>query len=259
MNTQKLHDGFQTELVRRGLPVEYASGAAAELADHHRDVVDELRATGLDNSAAETEAANRLGDRRSLVKKSVREFQRRHWCGRWPLLTFLLGPIPLLFLIWAATMLVALCILWPLEKMGLELNAPPDGIISTGERVGLYVAQGLYLFVAPALVMFVLARLIKRSAMGSHWLCLGAGVLAAFVGLFLFDYSDVVRVDLPADKVMMVMGLPMFESWAATWKWYTHDPLHIVQFLLPLGIAAAMVLRSKQLALRSRRPMIGGC
>lgn len=259
MNTQELHDGFQTELVRRGLPMDYASGAAAELADHHRDVAEELRATGLDDSAAETEAAQRLGDRRLLVKKSVREFQRRHWCGRWPLLTFLLGPIPLLFLIWAAIMLVGLCILWPLEKMGLELNAPPDGIISTGERVGLYVAQTLYMFAAPALVMFVLARLAKRSVLGPLWPCLSAGVLAAFVGLFLFDFSDVVRVDLPADKVMMVIGLPMFESWAATWKWYTHDPLHIFQFLLPLGIAATMVLRSKQLGLRSRRSMIGGC
>ena len=96
MNTQELHDGFQTELVRRGLPADYASGAAAELADHHRDVVEELRATGLDDSAAETEAAQRLGDRRLLVKKAVREFQRRHWCGRWPLLTFFIGPVVLL-------------------------------------------------------------------------------------------------------------------------------------------------------------------
>ena len=77
MNTQELHDGFQKELIRRGLPADYASSAAAELADHHRDLVGELCNTGMDESAAAREAAQRLGDHRSLVKKSVREFQRR--------------------------------------------------------------------------------------------------------------------------------------------------------------------------------------
>jgi len=125
--------------------------------------------------------------------------------------------------------------------------------------VSVYIAQALYFFVPPALVMFYLVRWSKRAALGSLWPLLSASILAAFLGLFLFDFSDVVRVNEPADRVLMVMGLPMVESWAATWRWYTHDPLHICQFLLPLVIATAFLLRNKQLAMRSRRLVGDGC
>ena len=49
-------ENIATDLVRRGLPVDYAQRATAELADHHRDLVAELRAVGLDETAASTEA-----------------------------------------------------------------------------------------------------------------------------------------------------------------------------------------------------------
>ena len=65
---------------------------------------------GLDEVAASTEAVRRLGDSRTLVKKTVREYQRRFWCGRWPLLTFLLGPIVFAVLSFVAIVLLAYCI-----------------------------------------------------------------------------------------------------------------------------------------------------
>ena len=40
-------EDIAADLVRRGLPVDYAQRAAAEFADHHRDLVDELQRSGL--------------------------------------------------------------------------------------------------------------------------------------------------------------------------------------------------------------------
>lgn len=263
MNTQELHDGFQADLIRQGLPVDYAADAAAELADHHRDLVEELRSVGVDETSAATEAAQRLGDRRQLVKKSVREFQRRHWCGRWPLLTFLIAPIPLMVLTCLAMMLISVCLFWPLELLGINILSPPDGIISIGERIVVFVSQGLYFFLAPALVMFFLTQLGNRAVLGPQLPLLSASILAVFSGMFLFDFADLIgksiQLHSPADRVLMVMGLPLVESWEATWQWYTHDPVHVCQFLLPLAVATALLLHNKQLATPSLRIASDGC
>ena len=142
MNTPDALNELYAQLVRRGLPAEYARRAAAELVDHLRDLLDELQAVGMSESQAAAEASHRLGDSRTLVKKTVREYQRRYWCGRWPLITFLLGPIPVLVFTWVVFCFVAFCLLWPLDKLGLDkigLVGPykPDGVIpgASGWRI----------------------------------------------------------------------------------------------------------------------------
>jgi hypothetical protein len=191
------------------------------------------------------------------VKKTVREYQRRFWCGRWPLITFLLGPIPLLILTWLAAMLMAsLLILLPMYLLGFNVNHSHDGIISTSEYIGEYLYRAWHLFATPALVMYLLARLASRAAMGSSWICLSATILALFVGLWACEFPGKIKVIdrvAQADEFMVVISLPMAESWKATWSWYTRDLLHICQFLLPIAIAATMILRAKQLSLRAQR------
>jgi hypothetical protein len=58
MNTSTLEllDGIAAELIRRGLPADYAERAALELAEHHRDLVDELRNAGWTDTHAVLEA-----------------------------------------------------------------------------------------------------------------------------------------------------------------------------------------------------------
>lgn len=259
MNTPVLLEGFAAELVRRGLPLDYAQSTAVELADHHCDLVDELQADGMDAVSAEIAAGERLGERRLLVNKAVGDFQRRHWCGRWPLLTFFIGPIPLMILTCLAMMLAGICAFWSLEKLGLAVELPPDGILSTYEMTVVYVGQALYFFLAPAIVIRFLVCRSKRAGLGPCWPLLSAGVLAVFSGMFLFDFADVAKVNGPADRVLMVMGLPMVEGWAATWRWYLHDPLHICQFLLPMVLATGLVLRNQQLARRSLQVVGDDC
>jgi len=251
MGTPAALDGLLAQLLRRGLPAEYARRAVAEMADHHQDLVDELRAAGESESQAATEAARRLGEVRTLVKKTVREYQRRYWCGRRPLATFVFGPIPFMILAWLALTLIACCIIWPLEQMGVTANPEVDGIVSPLEYWSTCVAQSMYLLISPALVLLALAWRAKRAAMGSGWGCLSAGILAVFARLFWIGFAGGVRTDMPADQGMLMLGLPML--------WHAKEPLYIAQFLLPLGIAGLMTLRMRQLSQRVARLAAGDC
>jgi hypothetical protein len=262
MTTSNSPPDLVSQLIRRGLPVEYAQRAAAEIADHHRDLIDELQAAGISQSQAASEASHRLGDQRTLIKKTVREYQRRHWCGRWPLLTFLIAPIPFTTLTWFTTMLIAgLCIIFPLYLLGVNVNPAHDGIVSTTEYLGNLAYRIWNFFLLPAVVLFALARWSHRAAMGSAWIVLSAVVLAIFVGLWTSEFPDPIRVlerQAVADEPLVVISLPI-DSLAATWNWYTRNPLQICQWVLPLGFAILLLFRGRQLALRREKLVFDDC
>jgi len=261
MNTSTLNplDGLAAELVGRGLPVDYAQRAASEIADHHRDLVSELRSTGLDETAAAAEASRRLGESRTLTKKTVREYQRRFWCGRWPLLTFFIGPIPLVILTWVATWIAVFCFVWPLQKLAIIGNYQPDGVLSTWERLVCLGGQAWFLLATPALALLILSQLAARAALGRSWVVLTAGILAMFSGLFLCEFAgNCFRFTLPADQGLLMVGFPFVRFWLGTRNWGTLAP-YIAQVLLPLGIATVILLRNRQLSLRARQLVLDDC
>jgi hypothetical protein len=224
-------------------------------------LTDELQNAGWSASAAQNEASRRLGSSRILVKKTVREYQRRYWCARWPLFTFLLGPIPLLFLGWIAISLLIWIIFWPLAQLGVNLNGPTDGVVTARDYLGLYLIQGIYLFAIPAAVVLILARWAKRAAMRPVWICTSALIVAMFMGMWICGFKDDrIRIaGQAADQPLMGLGFNMFESWHAAWKWYTHDILHTCQLLVPLGIAMFVVLRTRQLSRRAAQLLRAAC
>ncbi len=258
-------DHLAADLVRRGLPVEYAQRAAAELADHHRDLVAELRATGLDEAAASAEASRRLGDSHSLVKKTVRAYQRRYWCGRWRWTMFVFAPIPLLFVAWLGTIaLFALFIVWPLDALGFSGPVETfDGIISTKEWAFACLVQAWFLFVVPAATMFGLARFARWAAIDWRWVAASACVLALSVCVAscgfpaaelhhrMTDGSPV-----PADRFVMTVGLVIPSPSAASRAWYRDQ---FGRILLPFAVAAVVLIRNRQLALRSEQLVLNGC
>jgi hypothetical protein len=239
---------IEADLVRRGLPVDYAQRAAAELADHHGDLKSELIAAGFEETAASAEAARRLGPRRMLAKKTVREYQRRYWCGRWPLLTFLLGPIVFAVLSFVAIVLLAYCISLPLAQVGIRFDHTPDGIRSPRENVEAIVAHVLFLFVAPAVSLLILAGLARKAALGSGWLWLSTGVLTLVVSCIWLGFASETRMNLPADQGITMVGLPILR--------FAHDPMYIAQCLLPLGIGAGMILRMRRHSRRAELMMV---
>jgi hypothetical protein len=248
MNTPNAHEGFCSQLVRRGLPVEYADRAAAELADHHRDLVAELHAEGRDEAAAAAEASRRLGDQRTLVKKTVREYQRRHWCGRWPLLTFTFGPIVFALVSFVAIVMLAYCVFVPLEQLGIRFDQTSDGIISPREYALAFVGHLLSIFAPLAISMLMLARLARKAAMGSVWFGLSTSILTVIATSIWYGFAGDVFPNRPADQAVLMAGLPLFQI--------SPDPMYIAQCLLPLGIGVAMMLRMRRLSRRSELSLL---
>lgn len=149
------------DLVRRGLPIDYAQRAAAELVEHHHDLVAELCHSGFEEQGACAEASRRLGDASTLTQKTVREYQCRYWCGRWPLLTFLLGPVFTLAFAWIGAGVTLIAIGYLGKLCGLE----SDGRMDRGELLGSYGMWIAFTMLFPCLVAAIYWRLANRSAM----------------------------------------------------------------------------------------------
>ncbi|MFO0948801.1 MAG: hypothetical protein U1D30_23235 [Planctomycetota bacterium] len=100
MNGPLSPDRLARELRRRGLPAEYVERLIEEWQDH----VDDLVVSQEGGHGMEAEkiclAHHRVGDEPTLVDTAVKEFRKRTFAGRHPVLTFLLAPIPLTVVAW---------------------------------------------------------------------------------------------------------------------------------------------------------------
>jgi hypothetical protein len=271
MNSRGLLRDIVPELIRRGLPAEYAGRAAAELADHHRDLVDELRCAGFDESAAQTEASRRLGDNRTIIKSTVCGYQRRYWCGRWPLMTFLLAPMPSCVAAYAAAAWSLIAIIQFLGKTGLTESAEFNVVMSQAPLVLKYAVL-ISLFVAvPSLMAYAFARLAKRAALGLAWMVLAGILIGLTAGTVRIERAgfDTGRVayDRPggsplAKQPSFWLEMAFFEP--AYWyspnvvRWYTGNTMQLCQLLLPVVAAGGVYLRGRQVALRAQRLAFGG-
>jgi hypothetical protein len=226
-------DGIGVELIRGGLPADYARRAASELADHRRDLVEELQASGWTESQAAIEASRRLGDPQALVKKTVREYQCRYWCGRWPLITFLLGPLPAFFVAFYVTGLVALGI------GKLFGKGPPVTPIETWIGITIAYAAKIWLtLVIPALVVAFFCWRAMRAALGRYWPCLASVVLASFAG---FLQCGLVTHPTQPHARAFVIGYylwfsPVFQQ-ESLLAFFMDRPWQIAQLVIPLAIA----------------------
>jgi hypothetical protein len=271
MNTSMYEplEGMVAELIRCGLPADYARRAAAELADHHRDLVEELRAAGWTDSHAVSEASRRLGEPRKLVKNTVSEYQRRFWCGRWPLITFLLGPIPVLLVTWFSTGSALWLVIGLLTKFGLTSYADVDrAFIGVPVALKYAVLIGLFL-VIPAAVMYLFARLAKRAALGWQWIVLVACIIGVFMGAWKWErigpHSRVTMYDSetlqpieqpPAPDFVLTLWLPINAqslTWPELHRVFLSNPVQPCQILLPAAIACLFLLRSRQRSHRQQR------
>jgi hypothetical protein len=274
MNAPEVPNGMVSDLVRRGLPSEYAQRAATEFADHHRDLLEELQSTGFSESQAMTEASRRLGDARALAKKTVREYQRRFWCGRWPLVTFLFGPLPVAIAAWFATGLAVWLVVSVLTAIGLTGTNDPDAAFrALPVGVKYAVLAGIFL-VIPAGVMYFFARLARRAALGPQWIVLVACILGLSAGackwerigpgskIVMRDRQTLQPLEQPKEPdFVLMMWVPINEqawSWREVRGFFLSSPVQSCQLLLPVAIAA-VILRRRRLALRQEWLAISGC
>ena len=263
MNTPEALNGLAGKLIRCGLPSEYSERAVTEFADHYQDLVEELRAGGDCDSRAQKEAARRLGDWPMLLKKTVREYQQRHWCARWPLLTFILAPIPAYIAAYAVLGFSLILMAYGLTKLGLFPSIDPDEAFLTFPLAVKYAVLGCFTLALPAIVLYGFNRLARRAALGGRWVLISACILGLFIGMFRWERigpnSKLIMRDRQTGEVLpnprqpdFVILLPIdTDDWSLIkWcRWYM-TPLQLSQLLLPAAAAATFLIHRRQRAMR---------
>jgi hypothetical protein len=238
MNTPESLKEMSSALILRGVPVEYAQRAAREFADHHSDLVDELRASGMSELQAVTEASRRLGDSRTLVRKTVRQYQRRFWCGRWPIITFAIAPPILLAVIWTSTCLS----LVPISMSAFRLFGKSEVFEAFNETI---CGAALVLFlkvwimlISTSAVTAVFQWLAMRAALALYWPMVAASCLFLCVGFLTCE----IKLPLNADPTgcltftYRLWFLPEFWNFGLL-RFLVRDYWQISQILLPFAVS----------------------
>src|SRR5438046_2393226 len=88
-----------SKLLRQGVPRRHAARIVQELVDHRDDLEAEGRAAGQPLEAARSAAREKLGDIDELAEELLATRRRSYWCGRHPLISFVLLPIPAFLLL----------------------------------------------------------------------------------------------------------------------------------------------------------------
>ena len=213
------------------------------MVDHFGDLVTEQRAAGLDEPAAVAEAARRLGDSRMLVRKTVREYQRRYWCGRWPLVSFALAPVPAFICAWFVASLASIQTYNVLGSAGkwLGMAAPAPATIGI---LKLILLGGATAVVAPLALTFLYCRLARRAGCGRPWAAPSVFQIAFLAGLLNFgvDYQRGMLFFEPTG----LRGIVLAPTFTAFLQSCSLHPSQAVQFAMPLAAFGFLVWYERQ-------------
>jgi hypothetical protein len=121
MDSRPWHEQLRIELHQQGLPATYIDRLVEELADHAVD--SQTENTSMDAQ----QACAKIGTTTELAAAARHEFDRRTFAGRYPVLTFVLGPIAFVPLLYVSCMLIFFGVAWVII-CALEIMAP--GILS---------------------------------------------------------------------------------------------------------------------------------
>jgi len=93
---------IRSRLLRAGFSRVYANRSARELQEHWDEIVAECLRNGLSESAAQNQAATRLGSADALANEFTARMERSSWLGRHPVLGFALLGLALTILWWVS-------------------------------------------------------------------------------------------------------------------------------------------------------------
>ncbi|TWT99810.1 hypothetical protein Pla108_07530 [Botrimarina colliarenosi] len=236
MKEKPVETTLYAELIRRGLPADYAKRTAEELDDHRVDLLANLRAAGAANP--EAVADERLGKTRVLAKRIARDYHRRSWFGRWPLVSFVVLPPLVLATAWTGVVLV----LFGVGKIWTWSGGAPGEIWSPVEytRLSWGLALGVFSFLVPAVVAWFYGRVVLQTTQSRMLVltaCLGIGLLNS---LPRHSY----RID-PAkpELAMNLISVPFCDPMDAASLRQLASPVAASQLLTPVLIGVILVWR----------------
>jgi hypothetical protein len=169
-------DELRAQLERKRLPPAYAARLLDELSDHVTDLLEDQMST----DALESHSVfDRLGAPEDVARQAAAEYRRRNFCGRHPILMFVVLPVMAIPVAYFLGMMTAIGVgwLWKSSHPGLTSDQmSPLGI--AGLRLLCTVAQ-----VAPvAAVAAFFGWLAARSGVNRKWpivMCVTLGLIVA--------------------------------------------------------------------------------
>jgi hypothetical protein len=226
MDSRPWHEQLRIELHQQGLPATYIDRLVEELADHAVD--SQTENTSMDAQ----QACAKIGTTTELAAAARREFDQRTFAGRHPVLTFVLGPIAVVPLLFVSLMAGTTGILWIVatatEWLIRDTQFWPSPETETLIESWLLPCYDSYCRFLP----FALAALIfcrwGRHCQMPRWSLLACTITALIAGLFVTKL-----VPSAADHSgLWIMGFSVRPNLR-----------QLLQLLAPLVIAAWFLLR----------------
>jgi hypothetical protein len=222
-------------LRRQGLPRGYVNRYVAELSDHWQDLLNEEQTMSTEARPSRI-FHRRLGPPRKLAEQAAQQYQRRTFAGRYPVLAFVVAPLPLLALTWIGYLLAALGIVYAIGGCLSLAGVTMPGDAADWPRIAVWAAMlghsGL-IVVPPVLATWLICRWGRRAGRGWGW------GLAACLLVALGSAALATHLVLPAAPGTGQFGIGIGLN-------KIPQPAQVMRFALPLLFAAMLVLRSRR-------------
>ena len=223
MANQPWLDEVRRRLAKHALPPSYIQRFVEELSDHLEDFKEE-------NMGTEADVCSRLGEPEQVAKAAVVAYRRRSFLGRHPTAAFLVFAVsPVATLI--ATALVVYCtfavvcvVLWDIAFIDQLWQIETCGFLAWG------VTTLVSIVIPSILVSFLYCELAHYLGIGRKWIFAACSVLAALAGTVWWCATPGGSSSI--NSLNILVGF--------------HNPLQLVQFIIPLVIGWLFVRRKRE-------------
>jgi hypothetical protein len=243
-NREQRLNKLRTELVRRGLPRAYIERLLSELDDHFTDLVEERNSPMGAARKLQFESDDpqqRLGEPKQLAVFAADQYHSRTFWGRHPILTFLIGPLPLLATMWCAY----LVLIWLVFALPAAIGHWLTGWSVAVENYPYLQAIGLTLFtwglfvVPPLASALLFCRAYRRNALRIRWPVIGCVLLALIVAHLQYSWR-IKTGSSPTELGTFMVGF----IWGTNFLWYL--VAFLPRFATALGIGLLLIKRAQQ-------------
>ncbi len=225
MDARPWLEQVRRELRRRKLPPKYVERFLSELSDHIFDSVEDPMST---DARDLHKAAHHLGTPREIATAAANEYRRGHFCRRHPVLMFVVLPIVVLPVAWAASLIVLLALA---KAFGLVTGgAGIGGAVYRWAEVNAQVVMLAVLVLPLCISAALICRAASKSGVSWKWMLAACSILALIGG------TAVANMVLPG---VITHGNSSFGFGISAHPSYAQ----LLQFAVPLAICGWAIWR----------------
>lgn len=249
MVSPQWRNSLEQKLRKGGVPRFYRKRLMDELLDHLEDLDEEIGS--MDAQQLET-VEERIGTPGEIADVAVAEYRNGCFAARHPVLTFILGPLPLLILVFSVCVLISMLIAWAAGRvMGLESGWAESGwtrdTVSAATWWAMAASFHAWTFVPIVLSALVVGWVARRYGPGGKWIIIGYATLGLAGAMFASQL--VFPVEPGTGKFAIGLGFPPgkvqpLDVHPDAIQFATSPVSNLLQFAVPIAIGTLLYRRS---------------